>query len=295
MSDEQSVGSAGGGKETDVGGRLPSAFGALSGIHKISAKPPDAAAETLAPPDPVTRSRPRRPPPVTTAPSTDMLQSWTGIASPSGAEPEIASVSTPGAIKRCVSFGQNEVRVLSPSGRVVPTQVQKMQEKIVLAMQNKGTTVLRSFQSLNRASRHRGKAKLDAVMTELTALLRDHSQEPFDSLETLRAFVRQHDMDSDGSISFGEFVGCLLWLREYSASLVSAMTCFTSGEFVDMCGGARARLTLRRGFSASGVEVAAEVAEALVGAFDTAKQVFTYIAYVCIRQHLYSIRLHTSV
>ena len=170
-----------------------------------------------------------------------------------------------------------------------------MQEKIVLAMQNKATTVLRSFQSLNRASRHRGKAKLDAVMTELTALLRDHSQEPSDSLETLKAFVRQHDMDSDGSISFGEFVGCLLWLREYSASLVSAMTCFTSGEFVDMCGGARARLTLQRGSSASGVEVAAEVAEALVGAFDTAKQVFTYIAYVCIRQHLYSIRLHTSV
>jgi hypothetical protein len=171
-----------------------------------------------------------------------------------------------------------------------------MQEKIVLAMQDKGTTVLRSFQSLNRASRHRGKAKLDAVMTELTALLRDHSQEPSDSLETLKAFVRQHDTDSDGSISFGEFVGCVLWLREYSASsVVSAMTCFTSGEFVGMCGGARARLTLRRGSSASGVEVAAEVAEALAGAFDTAKQVSTYIAYVCIHQHLYSIRLHTSV
>jgi len=247
-----------------------------------------------------------------------MLQSWTGIASPSGSEPEIAisgiaisgSVSAPSAIRRSsikgsgipagssVSFGQDEVRVLSPSGRVVPTHVQKMQEKIVLAMQNKGTTVLRSFQSLNRASRHRGKAKLDAVMTELTALLRDHSQEPSDSLETLKAFVRQHDMDSDGCISFGEFVGCagVVWLREYSASgLVRAMTCFTSGEFVSMCGGARARLTLRRGSSASGVEVAAEVAEALAGAFDTAKQVSTYIAYVCIHQHLYSIRLHTSV
>ena len=230
MSDEQSVGSAGGGKETDVGGRRPSAFGALSGIQKISANPPDATAETVAPLAPVTRSR--RPPPVTTAPSTDMLQSWTGIASPSGSEPEIASVSAPSAIRRSsikgsgipagssVSFGQDEVRVLSPSGRVVPTHVQKMQEKIVLAMQNKGTTVLRSFQSLNRASRHRGKAKLDAVMTELTALLRDHSQEPSDSLETLKAFVRQHDTDSDGSISFGEFVGCAVWCGCASTRLV---------------------------------------------------------------------------
>ena len=133
----------------------------------------------------------------------------------------------------------------------VATLVQGLQQRILIAMLEKETTVLRTFQSLNRASRQRGEAKFDAVVSELTALLRIDEVGADVTCEALKALVRQHD-DGDGKITFGEFVA--------------------------MCGGASTRRDLNKARGAAdGMEVAAEVAEALTGKYHTVKQVFTVI------------------
>ena len=52
--------------------------------------------------------------------------------------------------------------MLSPSGRIVPETVQKLQQGIITAMQAKRTTLLKTFQFLNRTGRLRGVAKMEA-------------------------------------------------------------------------------------------------------------------------------------
>jgi Ca2+-binding EF-hand superfamily protein len=233
-----------------------SAFGALSGVTPVkkegAQKTPDAsqgnAPEKAAA---VAQGRRRPPPPAASSASGgDLLRQISGI-SENVSKPESEDARGRGAIKD-VSFGKDEIRILSPSGRMVSEVFDKLQQDIVAAMHAKETTLLRSFQFLNRAGRERGVAKIEAVLAELTALLNLDSHNPDAdaraTLELLNNLVRQHDADGNGSISFGEFIG--------------------------MCGGATSRSALRGSGGIDGSAVAAEVAEALAGKFTTAKQVF---------------------
>ena len=103
-----------------------------------------------------------------TTSSSDLLRSWSDISAAADAG-QTASAATQAAEDErgrrkssSISFGQDEVRVLSPSGRIVPETVQKLQQGIITAMQAKRTTLLKTFQFLNRAGRLRGVAKMEA-------------------------------------------------------------------------------------------------------------------------------------
>ena len=149
--------------------REMSAFGALQ--DKV---PEDTApkADVLAAPSadeekPREAGRRRRAASRTTS-SSDLLRSWSDISAAADAG-QTASAATQAAEDErgrrkssSISFGQDEVRVLSPSGRIVPETVQKLQQGIITAMQAKRTTLLKTFQFLNRAGRLRGVAKMEA-------------------------------------------------------------------------------------------------------------------------------------
>ena len=70
-----------------------------------------------------------------------------------------------------------------------------------------------------------------------------------DTLQLLPSLIKSYDKDGNGSMSFG--------------------------EFVTMCGGGSTRRVLRGGLPVSGAAIAADVAEALTGKFETVKQVFS--------------------
>jgi len=248
-----------------------SAFGALGALQKersATSSDGSANAATHRTP-PLAAKKNRQPPPGLVAGSSDasagLLRSWSNIGESAAGADEVRSRdgrrsslkgSASGSFRSDVSFGRDEVRVLSPSGRVVPTDVKKLQEGILAGLQECNASLLRSFQYLNRAGRQRGQAKVEAVVNELGALL--HVDQPAESsadasvtVDTVRAFVLKYDRDKDGAISFG--------------------------EFVEMCGGASTRGALRSAVGAHAQELVAEVAEALAGKFQTAKQVFTVI------------------
>jgi nitrate reductase assembly molybdenum cofactor insertion protein NarJ len=236
--------------------RQLSALGALGGLAKQDRLEPRAKNDTVDREPKLAEIKRPRPPPVSSASSADMLRSWSSIGDMSKDEEDArgrsatikSSVKGGGRGAGTLSFGQNEERILSPSGRMVPTHVKKLQGRIVAAMQDQHTTLVETFHSLNRASRERGQASCDAVVTGLLQLLALERSEAAETSETLLSLVREHDANTDGRMTFG--------------------------EFVTMCGGASARRALRRGAGIDGVELAAEVAEALAGTFQTAQQVF---------------------
>ena len=87
-----------------------------------------------------------------------------------------------------------------------------------------------------------------AVLAEMKALLSQSLSEE-DTLQLLPSLIKSYDKDGNGSMSFG--------------------------EFVTMCGGGSTRRVLRGGLPVSGAAIAADVAEALTGKFETVKQVFS--------------------
>ena len=155
---------AGGLKDQAPARREMSAFGALQ--DKV---PVDTAAKAAPSAD---ESKPReagrrRRDASRTKSSSDLLRSWSDIsaadAGPTASTATQAAEDERGRRKSSsISFGQDEVRVLSPSGRIVPETVQKLQQGIITAMQAKRTTLLKTFQFLNRAGRLRGVAKMEA-------------------------------------------------------------------------------------------------------------------------------------
>ena len=253
---------AGTGDESAPGppARQLSALGALGGLAKPKIQTPGAPASAAAVDREPKLAQIRRPPPppVSTAPPADLLRSWSTI-SDSAPAPDTrshsasvkSSVKGSGGSAKSLLFGQNEERILSLSGRIVSSQVQKLQERIVAAMQDHHTTLVATFHSLNRAGRERGQASCDTVVNGLLELLAAEHSEAAETLEALESLVREHDANRDGRVTFGEFVA--------------------------MCGGTSTRRALRHGAGVDGAEVAAEVAEALAGKFQTVKQVFTVL------------------